>query len=65
MKLILALFLANSICGASGDDLAPAPSPAVSSVCLSCNVFERLYDGRDNAPAWTGWRRRKVCLEVL
>ncbi|GLK52406.1 L,D-transpeptidase family protein [Maricaulis virginensis] len=65
MKLILALFLANSICGASGDDLAPAPSPAVSSVCLSCNVFERLYDGRDNAPAWTGWRRRKHFQALL
>ena len=58
MKLLLALVLANSLCGGAEETYLPG-QPVVAGVCLSCSAFDRFYDARDNALAWTGWRNRR------
>lgn len=52
MKLLLTLLAANAVCGAQ-----PAPEPVrppFAAPCPVCTEFDRFYDARDNALAWTG-----------
>jgi murein L,D-transpeptidase YcbB/YkuD len=65
VKLLLALVLANSLCAAADVSLPAGVQPAASSDCLSCNAFDRFYDIRANALAWTGRRNRQNYAALL
>jgi murein L,D-transpeptidase YcbB/YkuD len=62
VKLLFALFLANTVCGV--DQTAPPVMPPFAAPCPACAAFDRFYDARGNRLAWTG-RRETADYDAL